>query len=325
MDEAAYMDSERLARYVSGEADATERLAVEQWAAASPANARELEAFSSVWAMADTDAQGPEVDVARAWNALEARIQDEGQQGGRVISLQTKRTPWRWAAAAAAVVGLVLTYTLFLRPATQEFASVHEHVRSVLTDSSTVTLSPGSSVAARMGDERRVQLKGEAYFQVRRDEAHPFVVDAGEVQVTVLGTSFEVSAYDTSGTVLVRVREGRVQVASGVDTVVLVAGEHARYDKQRHMLERVPAPPSEVYGERVIQFERATMLQVTEQLQRIFHVRIELQRPGMERCMLTAGFEDESIEAILRVIADTFGMRVEHPTDSLYTLDGDGC
>jgi transmembrane sensor len=317
------MDSERLARYVSGEADAPERQSVEQWAAASPANARELQAFTALWSMADNDAADLDVDVDRAWTALDARIGQETDP--KVVPLQGRRAVWRWAAVAAVVTGLVFAARLFFTTPAQQYAATDQFVRSLLQDSSAVILSPGSSLAVKMGEERRVQLRGKAYFEVQRDTAHPFVVDAGAVEVTVLGTAFEVNAYDSLDVVLVRVREGRVRVVGGKDTVTVVAGEHARYDKRRHVLERTPAPPAEVFGERVIQFERATMLEVTEQLQRIFKVRVELRNPAIERCTLTAGFDNESIDAILRVIADTFGMRVDHPSNELYTLDGEGC
>ena len=112
------------------------------------------------------------------------------------------------------------------------------HVAATLADSSRVVVSPGSELKARMGKERQVALRGEAYFEVERDGSRPFIVEAGELRVTVLGTGFEVTAYDTAATALVRVRHGSVSVVANGDTVVLATGERARYDRQQHILQR---------------------------------------------------------------------------------------
>ena len=122
-----------------------------------------------------------------------------------------------------------------------------------------------------------------------------------------------------------RVRSGSVRVASGEDTVELKAGEHARYHRTRHFLEREPAPPAEVWGLRILQFEEATLQQVADQLQRIYDVQIDLRNPSINGCKLTAEFDNESIAAILNVIADTFGLELRQQEESYFILDGEGC
>lgn len=122
----------------------------------------------------------------------------------------------------------------------------------------------------------------------------------------------------------VRVRSGRVRVEAGDERVQLTAGERVRYHRQRHFLERPPAPPAEVWGTRILHFEQATLAQVARELERIYPVRITLRNDRIAACRLTAAFDDEPIAAILAVIAETFGLQVEE-TDGQYVLDGDGC
>lgn len=316
------IDSDLLARVIAGDADEAQRAAVEAWASAAPENARELERMRSLWDLG-ADAQAvPEVNLEAAWGRLESRI-GEAEGKGRVMPLH--RIRWqRWAAAAAVVVGVLVAARWIMQPAQERYAAIANPVKAVLADSSAIVLSPGTTIAARMGRQRSVTLKGEAYFAVRRDEARPFVIDAGDVRVTVLGTAFTVTAYDTADVVEVRVRNGRVRVEAGPDTLTLRAGQHARYRKSRHLLERAPAPPAEAWGWRILHFDRAPLDEVARQLERSYKVRLTFASASIARCTLTAEFDDEPIEVILGVIADTFSLTLTRDGDR-YVLNGEGC
>lgn len=323
MNEGPHITSEQLARYLSGEADAAERQAVEAWAAVDPAHAAELARSRIIWELG-ADAAMPIVDVDKAWARLDARIA-EAEGRGRVVPMRRTSTITRWLAAAAVFTGLFVGVRYWYQQRPEELMAANEHVRTVLQDNSNVVLSPGSRASVRMKGQRHVTLKGEAYFEVQRDEERPFIVETDDVTVTVLGTAFEVSAFDTSASVLVRVRQGRVRVEAEGDTVILQAGGYARYNKAAHLLERLPAPPAEVFGERIIQFQEAPMTTVVEQLQKLFNVKVELANDGLKKCALTATFEDEPIDYILRVIADTYGLTLTQRAPGTYVLDGEGC
>lgn len=319
MDDPNDIGSELLARYVSGEADAQERARVDAWAASAPANRRELDAMLRIWQLG---AQAPvAVDVETAWRKVKARM-DADDRKGRVIPLW--RSPMRWAAAAAVLVGLFFTARWF--SADQEtFLAGTEITTFTMTDSTRVVLSPGSRIEASMGRERRIDLEGQAWFEVERDEKHPFVVTSGELHVTVLGTGFEVSAYDTAETWSVRVRHGRVRVQVDTQQVELGAGERANLDVATGRLARGGPVTSETWGDRIVRFDNAPMSEVAAQLQRLYHVRVDLSTEALGRCRLTATFENESIEQVLRVIGSTFGLQVERPARDHYVLQGDGC
>lgn len=318
---ATPIPSELLARYLAGEADAAQRRAVEDWAAATPENAAELDRMRAIWDLGSNATDIPEVDVDHAWGRLEARIAEEA---GRAPVRSIRPVLTRWFAAAAVVAGIVFALQWYFQPAVNTYHAAATPVEVLLTDSSLAVLAPGSQLEERSGKYREMRLQGQAYFEVRPDEQRPFIVNAGEVMVTVLGTAFEVSAYDTSDHVSVRVRSGRVRVEAGDERVQLTAGDHVRYHKQRHFLERRPAPPAEVWGTRILHFEQATLAQVARELERIYPVRITLRNDRIAACRLTAEFDDEPIAAILAVIAETFGLQVEE-TDGQYVLDGDGC
>ena len=316
--------SDLLAAYLAGEADATQRQVVEDWAAAAPEHVRELERMQALWDLGADGTAMPEMDVDAAWASVEARIaQVEGRGHARPIAGGSNWS--RWLAAAAVVAGLVFAARWYMQPAGLEHFAHEEAVEVWLADQSRSVLSHGSQMEERMGGRREIRLHGEAYFEVQRDMKRPFLVRTDGVDVTVLGTSFEVSAYDTAEAVLVRVRSGRVRVEAGGESLEIGAGEHALFHKERHFLERKAAPPAEVWGLSILQFEGASMTKVAEQLQRIYKVRIEISNQAIAHCMLTAEFDDETINTILSVIAETFGLQVERNADGTYILNGDGC
>lgn len=322
--EGSPIDSELLARYIAGEADDAERGAVRSWAEASPDNAEELQRMGRIWEWGAVPAGRAEWDTDAAWQKLDARI--EGNViGGKVIPFARRTIVLRWVAAAAVLAGLAFAIQWFMKPEVERFAATDVHLDATLSDGSTVELSPGTTMEVKMAGDRNVELNGEAYFAVERDEKRPFTVSVEDVTVTVLGTAFEVSAYDTASAVLVRVRSGRVQVVAGLDTVILGAGERVHYDKARHFLERSLAPPAEVWGTRIIHFEGATLAQVADQLQRLFKVRIDLGNEAIARCTLTAEFENEPIGSILKIIAETFALELKEVDAAHYRLDGEGC
>lgn len=320
MEEPIDINSEQLARYVAGEADAAERALVERWAASADDNRRELDAMTTIWAMSGEPAPG--VDVDAAWAKVRARMEG-GTERGRVIPLW-RSAAVRWAAAAAVIIGL-FGIARILSPTAQDIVAYAEPVTSRLEDSSEVVLSPGSRMEARMGRERSIALHGKAWFEVARDEKHPFVVRSGDLQVTVLGTGFEVSAYDTADSWTVRVRHGRVRVESGGEHVELAAGERVRFDRGTKSFTRGGPVTVEAWGDRILQFQNAPMNEVVAELQRIYHVRVDLSNGALGRCRLTATFEDEPIDEVLRVIAGTFGLRVSRSATDHYLLEGDGC
>src|SRR5690606_349671 len=144
--------SELLALYLTGEADAAQRRAVEEWAAASPDNAAELESMRRVWELGADAGSMPEVDVDAAWERLDQRsVEEEGR--GRVRAIRPVLT--RWLAAAAMLTGLAFGARWFFQPRTDMYMAHATPTEVRLADSSHTVLSPGSRMEVRMGRKRR--------------------------------------------------------------------------------------------------------------------------------------------------------------------------
>ncbi|MCO5238824.1 MAG: FecR domain-containing protein [Chitinophagaceae bacterium] len=101
----------------------------------------------------------------------------------------------------------------------------------VLSDGTQVWLNAMSSLkfpAVFTGKERRVELKGEAYFEVMSNASRPFFVNAGEMDIKVLGTHFNVKAYRDDPIFQTTLLEGKVEVSSEKERVDITPGQQAR-------------------------------------------------------------------------------------------------
>ncbi len=104
----------------------------------------------------------------------------------------------------------------------------------VLADGSRVWLNAASSITfptAFNGEERVVNVTGEAYFEVAHNSAMPFIVEMGKNRVNVLGTHFNVNAYDDESVVSVTLLEGSVNVNSGNGNKIIKPGQQAQINK----------------------------------------------------------------------------------------------
>lgn len=142
------------------------------------------------------------------------------------------------------------------KPVPRLTVSTLAEVRTIrLPDHTEVTLNRYSSLTYPerfKGDTREVQLQGEAYFEVAKDARHPFIVQAQEVNVKVLGTHFNVEAYQPDASIKTTLLEGRVAVniPHTGEEMVLSPNESAIYDKERVLwyASRPPMPLTRCCG-----------------------------------------------------------------------------
>lgn len=119
---------------------------------------------------------------------------------------------------------------------------IGELKRVLLTDSTEVTLNANSSltVLPEYGKKQRLlKLVGEAYFSVHKDSIRPFIVQTSDLDIKVLGTSFNVQAYDNLKNIKVAVSTGRVQVSDKTKSIaILLPGQQVVYNRHTHGAEK---------------------------------------------------------------------------------------
>ena len=224
-------------------------------------------------------------------------------------------TRMRILAAAAAVILLCLsvgTVYLYMQPTSLQTVSTMAETRNViLPDGSSVLLNRHSSLSYPKrfkSDNREVQLTGEAYFEVSKDQKHPFIVQTEHINVQVLGTHFNVDAYRNNPEVKTTLLTGSVAVSNKSKSVrmVLKPNEIAIYNKveeklTRKVLENAEDEISWRQGEFI--FDDLPLQEIARELSNSFGATIQIADTTLQNYRITARFRDgEDLATILSVL-----------------------
>lgn len=239
-----------------------------------------------------------EAGKADAWRNVEMRT---GCRGAAAPVAPV----WRRALRVAAVM-IPLAFALILAQkggdcATTTYYAAAQADTFALPDGSTVVLGKGSELAfANGGDLREARLSGIALFRVRHDEAAPFVVNADEARVRVLGTTFCVEHWPGEERVRTRVEQGHVKMSAGDADVDLLAGEEATWSGGM-LTKQTSAMGTISIDSRAMTFRAASLKQVVEELKTCYHG--ELKGVSMEcaddSVLITTSFYNQTLESVV--------------------------
>lgn len=327
--ERAHID-ELIAKYLAGEATQEETHQVHSWREKSVLNRQYMAQFEVIFKGASAAKDLQVFDTDAAWRKVKASLKDDR----RVIPMPVSR-PNRalyWQVAAGFLITLLAGVYLFNRnvtPARDDVFSSNSHpVADTLPDGSQIYLNKQTTLQYafdKKSNERRVSLKGEAFFTVEHDDKKPFVVDVDGVLIRDIGTAFNVKAEEGSTTIEVVVNEGEVMFYTAEDSgLYLRAGARGVYDKVRKQFTvEQPDPNALAYKTGVFNFNNLELAAVVRQLNRVYSQPIELS-PGLEACRLTVAFKHSSQDEVVAVIAETLGLTVREG-DGRILLEGTGC
>ncbi|OJV13419.1 MAG: iron dicitrate transport regulator FecR [Dyadobacter sp. 50-39] len=336
----ANISEELLARYLADTASESERNDVEAWLAESEANARELATYRLIWDHTASMKKSAAVDTDAAWNKMKGKMQvgkaspaEPEAKEARTIEFRPEARQRRlpvtvWAAAMIAILVAAFGWFFLIAdktPESVEVATANNTTEQLLPDGTKVFLNYNSKLTYPenfTGDLRTVSLQGEAFFDVKRDAAHPFVIQANGTEIRVLGTSFNVKAYNESP-VRVDVATGKVRVSKDAHRVELVKGQSAEVLKDS--IRSLQANMNLMgYRTQVYEFNAADLQDVVSSIRDGYHVDVRLSNDKIAQCRLTIRFEKEPVDATLAVIAETLDLNLRKE-GKVYWLEGNGC
>ncbi|GGF71808.1 histidine kinase [Azorhizobium oxalatiphilum] len=302
-----------------GDADVLRRF--EAWLAQSEAHARAWEKARRTWR-----AMG-EVEPAHAgmWEQPSAAAQALATSSSRRVG-DTRAAAGRPArrgrmagAVAVAAIGLILFMawpSLMLRLEADHRTATGESRSVTLADGSVITLGADSAIATDLAEGRRgvTLLAGEAFFEVARDASRPFVVRAGGVDVTVLGTAFDVSL--SSAATEVELAHGVVSVShtpsAAADGQTLAPGDTMVVDRNTGEMQRGKVAPDDIGAWRNgrIFVEEATIGSVVERLRRYHSAWISLPDATLANQKVTGLYDLRDPDRALRALVEPYGGHV---------------
>ncbi len=223
---------------------------------------------------------------------------------------------WRIAASIAITAAAGILFYQYASAPSQHVAepiaaSVNAHQFIKLPDGSTVLLNNGSKLdypETFDGAAREVTLSGEAFFDIEHNADKPFVVRTGSLSTTVLGTTFNVRAYDGDDNITVTVKSGRVSVSDEKQVLgVIHRDQQISFSKVTQKAEHKEVKSEDVlaWAEKDIFFDDVTIGEAVLLLEDRFEVDITLEHPNINSCRFTATFmKGEDLFQILDVICE---------------------
>lgn len=240
-----------LEKYLQGNSTEEERTALESW----------YEKYRSAQ-MPDSKESQP--DLLQMYQTITDRLKKEGEwQEAPAPKIKTRW--WRMAAAAVLLLAAGAGIWMLVPRADRQLAlDTKDGVRKKVTldDGTQVWLNVSSHLTypANIASSRRdVFLKGEAFFEVARKESRPFVIHTTDMNIQVLGTRFNVKAYEGDGSIETTLVEGRVAVNRNGNSLVLEPGEKAILKKKDKVQEDMPVGSRIVdWGDVLVVVEKVT-------------------------------------------------------------------
>ncbi|MEL7585462.1 MAG: FecR domain-containing protein [Prolixibacteraceae bacterium] len=233
------------------------------------------------------------------------------QRIGRIQSLQR--------IAAVLFLPMLLSFMMYVllnpeKPEVNGYVEIMSpksgRTHFVLPDGSSGFLNNGSTLAygAAFNKNREVKLKGEAYFDIVHTGV-PFHVLTQKLDVKVMGTTFNVTAYEEDQTEEIILRSGQVQVflSGGEELAVLKPDQQLILAKEslRFQMKEVDAGQFTAWTEGKLVFRNEGLEQVVRRLSRWYNVDFEIQDPELGRFTFHATFPDEPLDEVLKLLSLT--------------------
>lgn len=302
--------------YFSGRLSGEKKELVEAWRDSSKDNTRLFGEYLQVWESIALLKEMESIDTPGALKSVNRKIENEKALTRFIIHFRR--------IAAILILPLIL-YSLFATHGMLKFNSLVNkniawqtiqtqsgmHGAIDLPDGSRVTLNSNSELKYPVnfsGKTREVKLIGEAYFDIKKDTKHPFLVKTGGMNVEVLGTTFNVSNYNNAPQEVVLVSgivrlftDNRDQKKS---FHILKPGQRAIFNKSQKMLSinNVEVDKYISWKDGYIIFRDDPMQVVVQKLERWFNVDIIVEDLDLLDYPITAKFHDETLTQVFTLL-----------------------
>ena len=289
-----------LARLQRADVPTDERARFEQWMDESPAHAVAFARAEYAWERAARLRAAP-----RHWSKLSMRL-----------------SPRYWAlAAAVAVIAAAGLFAWVAMPEKTLVTGVGEHKSITLADGSRIDLNTASRVEVDFTERRRTVrlVEGEALFDIARDASRPFVVQAGETAIQVLGTEFNVRVRDQLVEVAVAkglVAVDEVRVPAG-GSVIVAPGSLNRVSMNQESVRR-----RLVWRDGGIELKGETLEQAVEEFNRYRERKLVVADPAIAGMRVGGRFQTDEAEKFLNALEGGFHVRAVESEDGRVYLFG---
>lgn len=269
-----------------------------------------------------------EYNIENAWAGVNSHINSTPL---RLVHSEPKSSKvfrvLKYAVSVAAIAILSFIVFQLITPATAELKSLASgnSIAAPLTlaDGSNITLNAHSEVKfpEKFGsNNREVYFWGEAFFEIASDPARPFVIEAGDVRIKVLGTSFNVKNDRKSGITEVVVNSGTVlfyhvdENEKILNQVILHKGDKGVYTSADKRLSKMQNDDLNNLSWKtgILVFNETSLDKVFEVVGKKYGITIQMKDAELARLKLTGTYDNESLDSVLEVISLVHKLQFTH-------------
>lgn len=306
------MDEQQIIRYIKGLCTPAESEAVETWILASSENADIFFETERIWLMKHEATLIRSGRPEKAYRRLVGLLRPEP----RKHLLLNIRSYWKYVAII--LIAVLVTVDVFYDrgPHVSEAINMIEvpngqRVNLVLSDGTKVNLNSNSCLrypAIFSKERRNVELEGEAFFEVAPDKSCPFVIQASEMRIKVLGTSFNVKAYrDEIAYVTLESGKVEIRIADEQEVLTLNPHEQASYSRQAGLrLHQVSGNAFYAWRNGELAYVDNSLSEIAKDLERRFNVHIIIRGQELaERKFSLRTEKDATLRQVLTLLKGT--------------------
>ena len=328
---------ELIANYLTEGLDKNALDELKTWIAASAENQQYFIRQREIWFSAVSREAASVYDKDKAFENFRNRVESQKEiqsTSRRGFSLSAL---WRYAAVVAIIIAVgCISYWQGEVNVKDTFADISveaplgSKTKLYLPDGTLVWLNAGSRMTYSQGfgvDNRKVELEGEGYFEVKRNEKIPFFVKTKDLQLQVLGTKFNFRDYPEDHEVVVSLLEGKVGLNNLVreeKEAVLSPDERAVLNKANGLLtvESVTASNASQWTDGYLFFDEELLPDIAKELERSYNVKIHIANDSLKTFRFYGNFvrREQNIQEVLEALDSTEKMqyKIEERNITIY-------
>lgn len=315
MNETLYI---KAAQYLSGELESNEAQNFAESLERNQQLKEDLQIIAQYWNKMNTNPP-KNFDTTAAWKKLEERISvDETVKKRKSV----KRPLIAIAGIAIVIFGLVAVWIAEFLPGNNQTRYVASQRKTVtLPDNSKIILKKGSTLTLTeyFNDQNRtVNLKGQAWFDVQSNPEKPFIIEAARSRISVLGTSFSVES-KPEGPDIVAVKSGIVKIKHKFSPQTLTLQKNQYASAGDEMLTEIPGikPNYLSWALREFYFSHTSLNEVCKQLSEAYNKKMTFRDSTIGQYRISATFKNQNCQEILNIITATHDLAFEMSNDSV--------
>ena len=325
------LSEEIIDKYLTGKCSQEELIEVNAWMNESEENACQLFRMEEVFHLGKFDTYADEQRMANAEKRLYRKLEQEKKKKDKVLYMH------RWMKYAAIIVVALLMgggagYWFYNQTEHQMLVAVaNEGIvkEVVLPDGTKVWLNNAATLKYPREfseKERNVYLDGEAYFEVTKNKAKPFIVQSEAMQVRVLGTTFNFKSSKACKSAEATLIEGEIEVKGNNEEgmIILAPGQKAELNREskRLTVKQVDARMDAVWHNNLIPFEKADIYSIAKTLERFYNVKIILS-PDITINNTYSGVlkRKDSINSVLKSLKNSIPIDYKIVGNSIFISD----